>query len=56
MSSAPQMASVSHSGIYTGWVSHQRLEPRFHGFKYQLFMLYLALEELPHLFKKNQYE
>ena len=54
MNNAPQMAPVTHSGIYTGWVSHQRLEPRLHGFKYQLFMLYLDLEELPHLFKNNK--
>lgn len=42
-----------HSAIYTGWVSHQRLQPKPHGFRYQLFMLYLDLEELPGLFKNN---
>lgn len=45
---------VTHSAIYTGWVSHQRLQPRLHGFKYRLFMLYLDLEELPLLFESNQ--
>lgn len=43
-----------HSAIYTGWVSHQRLQPKLHGFKYQLFMLYLDLDELPALFKQNR--
>lgn len=43
-----------HSAIYTGWVSHQRLQPTLHGFKYQLFMLYLDLDELPNLFKNNR--
>lgn len=42
-----------HSGIYTGWVTHQRLQPRLHGFKYRLFMLYVDLDELPKLFKNN---
>lgn len=44
---------MTHSAIYTGWVSHQRLQPRLHGFRYQLFMLYLDLEELPDLFDNN---
>lgn len=43
-----------HSAIYTGWVSHQRLQPRLHGFKYALFMLYIDLEELPNLFNYNK--
>lgn len=42
-----------HSAIYTGWVSHQRLQPTLHGFKYRLFMLYLDLDELPGLFKRT---
>lgn len=42
------------SAIYTGWVSHQRLQPRLHGFRYALFMLYLDLDELPQLFKQNR--
>lgn len=42
------------SAIYTGWVSHQRLQPRLHGFRYALFMLYLDLDELPQLFKHNR--
>ncbi len=40
-----------NSAIYTGWVSHQRLSPKPHGFNYKLFMMYLDLDELPTLFK-----
>lgn len=43
-----------HSAIYTGCISHQRLQPKAHGFRYQLFMLYLDLDELPSLFKNNR--
>lgn len=42
---------MQHSGIYKGWVSHQRFTPKSHGFKYQVFMMYLDLDELPMLFK-----
>lgn len=45
---------MTHSAIYTGWVSHQRLQPTLHGFKYRLFMLYLDLDELPGLFADNR--
>lgn len=38
------------SAIYTGWVSHNRFAPKPHAFKYQVFMMYLDLDELPHLF------
>lgn len=38
------------SAIYEGSVSHRRLGPRRHDFRYRLFMLYLDLEELPELF------
>ncbi|WP_346836617.1 DUF1365 domain-containing protein [Microbulbifer sp. SAOS-129_SWC] len=34
------------SAIYSGWVSHQRLSPRAHGFRYRVFMVYLDLAEL----------
>lgn len=50
--SSPQ---ALHSAIYTGWVSHQRLQPKLHGFRYQLFMLYIDLAELPSLFKGNTF-
>ncbi|WP_194790830.1 DUF1365 domain-containing protein [Pseudomonas sp. UFMG81] len=32
-----------------GWVSHRRLTPRPHAFRYRIGMLYLALDELPRL-------
>lgn len=50
----PTATAALHSAIYTGWVSHQRLQPTLHGFKYPLFMLYLDLDELPNLFKNNK--
>jgi DUF1365 family protein len=55
MSPSPTTSQTEplHSAIYTGWVSHHRLQPTMHGFRYQLFMLYLDLEELPKLFKNN---
>jgi DUF1365 family protein len=40
----------SGSAIYTGWVSHHRFSPRPHGFRYQVFMMFLNLDELPKLF------
>jgi DUF1365 family protein len=40
----------TNSAIYTGWVSHQRWQPKPHGFKYQVFMMYLNLDALPSLF------
>ncbi len=39
-----------NSRIYKGWVEHRRLAPHQGRFRYTLFMLYLDLEELPHLF------
>lgn len=42
------------SAIYTGWVSHQRFSPKPHGFQYQVFMMYLDLDELPGLFKQTR--
>lgn len=55
MSATPPSSQTEplQSAIYTGWVSHHRLQPIMHGFRYQLFMLYLDLEELPKLFKNN---
>lgn len=41
-----------HSAIYKGQVSHQRWSPRPHGFDYNLFMMYVDLDELPTLFEK----
>ena len=36
-----------HSCIYNGWVRHRRYEPAGHQFRYELFMMYLDLAELP---------
>ncbi len=38
------------SCIYNGWVRHRRHEPSGHQFRYELFMMYLDLAELPQLF------
>ena len=38
---------MSESAIYEGWVSHRRVDPVEHGFRYPLFMAYLDLDELP---------
>lgn len=36
-----------NSALYRGWVSHRRLLPRAHGFRYRIGMLYLDLSEQP---------
>jgi DUF1365 family protein len=36
-----------NSALYRGWVSHHRLLPRAHGFRYRMGMLYLDLSEQP---------
>lgn len=41
-----------HSCIYNGWVRHRRHEPAGHQFRYELFMMYLDLAELPQLFDR----
>ena len=40
------------SALYTGWVMHRRLRPRPHRFKYRVFAMLLALDELPALSKR----
>lgn len=40
------------SCIYNGWVRHRRHEPSGHQFRYELFMMYLDLAELPQLFDR----
>lgn len=39
------------SRIYSGWVSHHRIKPHAHEFRYKIFMMYLDLDELPDLFR-----
>lgn len=34
------------SGIYRGWVRHRRFSPREHHFRYDVFMMYLDLDEV----------
>lgn len=40
-----------HSCLYAGQVRHRRQHPARHRFAYRLFMLYLDLDELPHVFQ-----
>lgn len=40
------------SCLYNGCIRHRRHEPSGHQFRYELFMMYLDLAELPHLFEK----
>ncbi len=46
---------VSGSAVYTGWVSHHRLSPKAHGFRYRVFMMFLNLDELPELFQNTRF-
>jgi DUF1365 family protein len=41
------------SGIYSGWIKHKRYTPRPHFFSYQLFMVYLDLEDYSSLLKSS---
>jgi DUF1365 family protein len=41
------------SAVYMGWVRHRRLQPRQHHFKYRVFMMYLALDELEEVFDSS---
>ena len=36
-----------HSAIYRGYLRHRRFHPHTHKFVYQVFMMYLDLDELP---------
>ena len=42
---------MMQSAIYKGVVMHRRYRPKIHQFRYQLFMMYLDLDELPYLFE-----
>lgn len=52
---------IYKSGIYKGWVGHRRFSPKKHSFKYEMFLLAIDLDELPHLskigpwFKSNKF-
>jgi DUF1365 family protein len=41
------------SCIYEGQVKHTRTRPRFHSFRYRLFLMYLDLDELDSIFEKR---
>jgi DUF1365 family protein len=41
-----------HSCLYTGRIRHRRHTPTRHEFSYGMFMLYLDLAELPHVFDR----
>jgi uncharacterized protein len=41
-----------HSKLYIGNVQHNRFSPKVNCFKYQLFMMYIDLDELPTLFNR----
>ena len=41
-----------HSCIYQGQVSHRRFRPVRHDFRYNIFMMYVDLAELPELFDR----
>lgn len=43
-----------NSALYHGWVSHQRLLPRSHGFRYRIGMLYLDLAEQERVLKLSR--
>jgi DUF1365 family protein len=38
--------TLMNSAIYKGWLRHRRFYPREHHFRYEIFMMYLDLEEL----------
>ena len=41
---------MPNSAIYQGFVTHHRFQPKPHGLRYKVFMMYLDLDELPNLF------
>lgn len=41
---------IQHSAIYAGHVRHRRFLPTQNAFRYRTFMMYLDLDELPHVF------
>lgn len=47
------MSAVLASAVYEGRVRHRRHLPRPHHFHYDVFQLYLDLDELPHLFDRR---
>lgn len=50
----PQTSNL-HSAIFEGTVRHRRLSPTLHEFNYKVFMMYLDLAELDHVFGGNRF-
>lgn len=50
-SSLPKVSSA----IYTGWVRHRRHHPHPHAFRYRLYLVYLDLAELDHVFRGRHF-
>lgn len=46
--------TVTNSGIYAGVVTHRRLRPRAHGFRYHVFSMLLDLDEIPVLDRNSR--
>ena len=46
--------SLFTSCIYTGFVTHQRFKPKRHFFSYKTFSLFIDLNEIEKLEKKNK--
>jgi DUF1365 family protein len=42
--------AANASAIYTGWVRHRRFAPHANAFRYRVYMLYLDLAEIDHVF------
>jgi DUF1365 family protein len=55
MSSLSDNGSSLHSAFYVGQVTHFRASPRTHGFKTNLFMMYLDLDELDRVLQLNKW-
>ncbi len=54
MTSEPDRKAIMRSCLYMGDVRHRRHEPVRNTFRYKLFMVYLALDELPHVFDESK--
>ena len=44
------MNATLNSCIYEGWVRHRRFAPHAHAFRYRMYMMYLDLAEIEHVF------
>ena len=44
-----------NSAIYEGWVTHRRLQPTEHSFRYKVFMMFLRLDQLPQVFDRTPF-